>query len=81
MGGQSLGFTTRELTMLESILNAVAHQFGYDIFINFDPEARTDGTSFDVLPAFGGVSTFDGVEVWGFGLHAVISRLQRPRSA
>ncbi|CAM5796328.1 hypothetical protein [Rhizobacter fulvus] len=67
---------------MNALINTIAHCLGYDIFITCATGARTDGMAFDVLPMFGGVSTCDGVEAWGFGLHLVASRLKgQPQSA
>ena len=60
----------------EAIINAFAHALGHDIFITRGASARTDGTSFDYLPRVGFSRTSDGVEVWGLGVHAVVSRLR-----
>lgn len=67
--------------MTETIINAVARRVGHDLFIDStrSTEACTDGTAFKSLPAFGVVTTRDGIEVWELGLHIVVSRLRTPR--
>ena len=57
-------------------LNAVAHLFGHDVFIERGCTSITDGRDIASLPALGSVGTADGFEAWGLGLHAVVSRLR-----